>query len=462
MPPYERWHWRRSSRAEGPHHTSLGHRPRTSCHPCDEGLKARPIPRPPATRSCSIPHIRLIMGHAVFVQECAELFLERARPVMLLLIIDVAAQGLNIRRPDGEASITPLPGESAQLRCLGLEPLGGSGLQCFDQSGDGDRARHPQREMNVIGHATHAVAFAPSIPRHSGEIRMEVGTDAGAKTGKAVPGAEDDVDDHEAEGLGHGAAWWRGPSALPKVFSSSSWGSARFTRLPQAGMERAFGPELRSDGGAECPSLWNTPGCGARIPHRRSHRACPRPSIVLIACQGDRPFGIRPSLRDGESRDSTSPRLRAKLLVKLRVQRLIDTESKGLDVCRGQRATDDRMNLPSIALTGPQEHSLAVAHFHPVHRKLVGKPGDRAGFLKVSGRCAEMLERSLQQIEEEQPRIRPFKEPVSKSCDDKWPATRWDKPLPKGQGFFNERLVQRERVVTKVGRQHVCPMLSFT
>jgi hypothetical protein len=57
--------------------------------------------------------------------------------------------------------------------------------------------------MDVIHHSTDTIRFAPSVPRPRRKIGMETGPRRFFKMRVPILRAEDNVDDDEAEGLGH-------------------------------------------------------------------------------------------------------------------------------------------------------------------------------------------------------------------------------------------------------------------
>ncbi len=163
-----------------------------------------------------IPHIRLVIRHAVFVQERPILLLEGADAVMLLLLVDVGGEGHQVRRSDGEAAVAALPGKVAQGGSLGLQPFGGRGLQGFDQLSHRERARESDGEMHMIGNAPDAVGFTTRVPRHLSQIGVQMRAQRGVETRETVFGAEHQMDDDEAEGLRHGGR------SMGRAFSPSS------------------------------------------------------------------------------------------------------------------------------------------------------------------------------------------------------------------------------------------------
>lgn len=158
--------------AKGPYHPSLGQRPRNEV---EKPERAESPPHP------SIPSIAFIVSHRVFCEERPIFVLKRARPVMLLLTVDVCQQRIQIAWTDGEHAIATLPCEARQFRRLGFEPFRRRRFQFLDQSGDGHGARKLNGEVNVIRHATDTRAFAPRIARDGREISVERRADGRAQ-----------------------------------------------------------------------------------------------------------------------------------------------------------------------------------------------------------------------------------------------------------------------------------------
>jgi len=73
----------------------------------------------------SVPHVGFVVIDAVFLQEGSQLVLKRSGLVMLFLIVDVGAEGIEIGGADGEAGVAALPGEILSAGGLGLHPFGG-------------------------------------------------------------------------------------------------------------------------------------------------------------------------------------------------------------------------------------------------------------------------------------------------------------------------------------------------
>ena len=62
---------------------------------------------PPTT--ILIPHVGFVIIHAIFFEKHPKLVLEGARPVVLLLTINISTQGIQIGWADGKASVSSLP-----------------------------------------------------------------------------------------------------------------------------------------------------------------------------------------------------------------------------------------------------------------------------------------------------------------------------------------------------------------
>ena len=80
----------------------------------------------------SIPHVTFVVLNSVAVQEFSELLLERNLPVVRLLSRDVFADGLDLRKADGENAVAILPGELPQAGAFGFEPERGAAFDLLD------------------------------------------------------------------------------------------------------------------------------------------------------------------------------------------------------------------------------------------------------------------------------------------------------------------------------------------
>ena len=125
--------------------------------------------------------------------------LKRPRFMMLLPAVDGVLQRLQIRWTNGETSVAALPRESCEAGRLGLHPFGRCRFQFLHQVREGDGARQPDGEMNMIRHAADAIGSAIRVACDRGQIGVDFRTRVGNQKGTASPRAEDDVDDDEAQ-----------------------------------------------------------------------------------------------------------------------------------------------------------------------------------------------------------------------------------------------------------------------
>ncbi len=160
------------------------------------GLKARPI-------EPSIPHIPFVAFNSILLQQRPELLLKITLPMMRLLALDVLDQGLQIRRPNRERTISSLPRKLRQRGRLRFEPLGRGGLELFHQLRNRCCARQSNRQMNVVGNAPHAITFAFGIANDSGKISVERRTHGSIELRHSVLRAEDYMDEQKRERLWH-------------------------------------------------------------------------------------------------------------------------------------------------------------------------------------------------------------------------------------------------------------------
>jgi hypothetical protein len=183
-----------------------------------QGLKARPI-------EASFPYIPLVPFDSIFLQQSSEFILKRMHPVMRLLRLDIPNQRLQISRPDGKRTIAALPCEPRQDRRFRLQPTRRRSLHSFHQFRDGHRPRQPNREMQMVGNAANAIAFASSISYQCGQIKIKFQTYSLIQNRRTILRAEDYMNQNKRERLSHRADYRSG--LQPSRFRPCpSWGFA--------------------------------------------------------------------------------------------------------------------------------------------------------------------------------------------------------------------------------------------
>ena len=179
------------------------------------------VPLRPFNRS--IPNIGFVIFYSVLFQKHSKFILKCPRPMMALLIVDVGPQGLQVRRAHGKTSVPSLPRKRHEIGRLSLHPFRGRRFQRLYQIRDRNRARKADREMNMVSHSSDAVRLATFVARDGRQIRVKSWARGRIKEWPALLCAEDDVDNHEAQGLWH----TDGAGFQPFVgFDSVTWGVA--------------------------------------------------------------------------------------------------------------------------------------------------------------------------------------------------------------------------------------------
>ena len=112
-------------------------------------------------------------------------------------------QGGQVGWAYGEDAVAALPGEGCEVGGLDFKPRGGGCFELFHELCHGDRARESDGEMDVVFDAADEETFAVEVACDRGEVGVEFWADGGLEEGCAVFGGEDDVDEHEREGLWH-------------------------------------------------------------------------------------------------------------------------------------------------------------------------------------------------------------------------------------------------------------------
>ena len=203
----------------------------------------------------------------VLGKQRAHFVLKTSLRVVRPLCVDVTDERVEVGWTDGEQAISALPGEVVDA--LTLHPDGGGRFQVGDEVGGGSRCGNANGEVNVIGDAADAEAFAVELAGDAGEVGVEVRCDFVTNGGQAVFCAEDDMDQIEAQRLCHGGPFVSGfqPSSIctprdlglrPRLLCTGLSALDRFS-LQHLGLRprllcgRAFGPFMRH--------VPNTPSC---------------------------------------------------------------------------------------------------------------------------------------------------------------------------------------------------------
>ena len=160
-----------------------------------------------------VPNKPLIERNMILLEKRAHLVLETTLGVVRLLSVDVTQKHANIRRADGEQSVSALPREIANP--LLFHPNGRPGLDLRHDLRRRSRRRQSYRKMNMVGNAAHPKTLAIQFARDAREICMKVGTDIIVDQRKPVLRAEDKMHQVEAQRLRHGTNYMPGLQPSP-------------------------------------------------------------------------------------------------------------------------------------------------------------------------------------------------------------------------------------------------------
>ena len=249
------------------------------------GLKARPI-------ELSIPHIPLVAFNPVLLQQHAKLLLIITLPMMRFLALDVLDQGLQIRRPNRERTISSLPCELRQRGRLRLDPLGRGRFEILDQPRHRRCARQPNRQMNVVGNAPHAIAFTLGIANDGGKIGVECRTHRLVDPRHSVLRTEDHMDEQKRERLWHRSDYRSG--LQPSVRSAVSFLGLRPRLVYPAPSALSAHSSITAPKARLRPSRCNAPF--ARISTN------PAPTARPIPAWGAAPCTAAPQIRELKAR----------------------------------------------------------------------------------------------------------------------------------------------------------------
>ncbi len=161
----------------------------------------------------SIPNVPFIERHMILLQKRAHLILKTSFAVVHRLPVDVLNERADVRRADGKQGIAALPCKLSFP--LLFHPGRRAGLDLGDELRGGPGRRQPNRKMNVVGGSACSKALAIQFARCSREIGMQGGGLVAGDGWKSLFGAEDDVDQIEAQRLGHGRDYMPGLQPSP-------------------------------------------------------------------------------------------------------------------------------------------------------------------------------------------------------------------------------------------------------
>jgi hypothetical protein len=88
----------------------------------------------------SVPHIAFVEGQIMFPQNLSKFLLERAGPVMLVLVLDVTHHLRELAGADRKRAVTALPMEMGIAAAQGLDPGGRTRLCLLYSLGLGNGA----------------------------------------------------------------------------------------------------------------------------------------------------------------------------------------------------------------------------------------------------------------------------------------------------------------------------------
>ena len=183
------------------HKVAASHSPGLRSHP---GYMAFHI-TPTLKGVVSVPNVLLIKGHAVFFQKRTKLILKRNLGVVLSLLPDVGAHGLQIRCAHGKSPVPRLPCKFFDMRETLLNPKVGTSLEFLYQIGLGNAATQLDQNVDMIGSSADQDGWTIQLFGDSSEESVNLPTNAVVRQKrKSVFCGEDDMQKDAGQRLGHG------------------------------------------------------------------------------------------------------------------------------------------------------------------------------------------------------------------------------------------------------------------
>lgn len=137
------------------------------------------------------------------LQEGDPFLLEGSATMMLLLVLDVAADITRCRPTDAEGRVALLPAEAPRHRGSLMNPSRRIGLDHPKQVGQRHARPRTHQQMHVVRHTSNGQQRASFIPDESRDERIEHLTEIRLDERLSILCAEDDVVEELAEGVGH-------------------------------------------------------------------------------------------------------------------------------------------------------------------------------------------------------------------------------------------------------------------
>jgi hypothetical protein len=156
-------------------------------------------------RDVLVPNIAFIHLKTRFKHQCPQFILKTHLLVMFLLRLDVARNPFNFCSPDGERSVTRLPGKFRQP--LSFQPFRRTRLGLLHRLRHCHRARKPHQQMNVIFGRTNLEKRAPDIAQHTTEVWKQGRSNFARQVRTAVPRAVHDMNENIGKRLRHGCRY---------------------------------------------------------------------------------------------------------------------------------------------------------------------------------------------------------------------------------------------------------------
>lgn len=141
----------------------------------------------------SPPHVARIVFDAMLLQNCKELRLEIALPMMFLLSSNVCERGTHLSPPNGERPVTFLPFESLCTARL-VHPVRGRALDYLHCIGNRRGRRQRKQDMDVVVHPTDGQGFHIVFAGNAAHVGPQPRLDIRHNGFAAVFGGEDTME----------------------------------------------------------------------------------------------------------------------------------------------------------------------------------------------------------------------------------------------------------------------------
>ena len=137
--------------------------------------------------------------------------------MMLFLVLNVSRDTRLVARAHPENGVARLPSEERAWEEVMLEKMRRSSFDMLHQPGEGNSCGHADKQVNMIGDASHGQDFTSVVVSDSLDVAMDGGSDFRLYPGHTIIGCPDKVQEGSIFDVGHASfSALRGPRSMSR------------------------------------------------------------------------------------------------------------------------------------------------------------------------------------------------------------------------------------------------------